>query len=372
MTIPCIGYGVGMTCRSILAGGIAAGYKAELHTSRYDPDPRVNIPVRAVLPQISRLLPYARLKGVTDAILHSRYLASLRDGDVAYLWPSVPLSVFEAIRKRGNPIIVEAVNTRMAVAKQVLDRAYRELGIEPTHGITDDRVREQAARFALCDGIFTPSPATEAALAGTPLESRTIRSSYGTWLPPESETGTRRYRGDPVTFLFLGSVCVRKGCHHLLETWRRMPRTAVLRLVGNIEPALERAYADVLDQENVVVSGFTRDVAREYRSADVFVLPSLEEGDSIACYEAASFGLPIIASAAGAGRIGADTDAIRIVDTSDIDAFYSVLSSFAALRENREEWSLRVRAAVRNYDWSIVGARSFAALGAYLARLPAI
>lgn len=366
MTIPCIGYGVGMTCRSLIAGAISGGYRADLFTTRYDRDDRVSIPVRSVLPQISRVIPYSRLKGIADDVLHARYLASLRDGDIAYLWPSVPLSVYEAVRKRQIVIIAEAVNTRMAVAKPVLDAAYESLGLAPAHGISDDRAREQAARYALCDGIFTPSPATEIAFAGTDLSGRTIPSSYGTWLPAATRPGRITASGDPVRFLFVGSVCVRKGSHHLLEVWRRMPPTALLRLVGSVEPALAALYRDVLNQDNVSVGGFTKDVVSEYLDADVFVLPSLEEGDSIVCYEASSHGLPVVASPAGAGRIGAQAGSVRVIDPSDIDAFHAELTAFERSADLRSEWGRRSRIAVQDYDWSKVGPRSFAALLAFL------
>lgn len=368
MTIPCIGYGVGMTCRSILAGAIAAGYRADLSTTRYDSDSRVNIPVHSLLPQFTRNMPYARIKGLADSFLHARYLASLRDGDIAYLWPSVPLAVFAAIKKRRIPIIAEAVNTRMAVAKPILDAAYAGLGLEPNHGITDDRVREQTARYALCDGIFVPSPATEAAMIGSPLEGKTIAASYGTWLPAANDLSSLKSPDSPVTFLFVGSVCVRKGSHHLLEAWRRMPTSARLRLVGSVEPALARLYQDVLDQENVSIGGFTNDVATEYRSADVFVLPSLEEGDSIVCYEASAYGLPVIASAVGAGRMGAATGSARIINTADVEALAGELMSFAQSGDLRREWGERARRAVQDYDWAKVGPRSFAAMHDFLQR----
>jgi glycosyltransferase involved in cell wall biosynthesis len=106
----------------------------------------------------------------------------------------------------------------------------------------------------------------------------------------------------------------------------------------------------------------------EYRAADVAVLPSLEEGDPIATYEAAAQGLPVIASALGAGRIGAETGAVDIVDPQDIEALRAKLSSYAADEDLRRKRGEHCRAASLAYDWSRVAPERLDRLFAFLAR----
>lgn len=366
--LPCADVGVGKTCRSLLVAAQAAGWRADLFTVRMNGREPGLAALHTLAPAPLRFLPYRFLRPHILSRLTRAYLAALRDDDIAWLWPSVPLAVYEAVAARGLPIVAEAINTRMAVAKPILDAAYDRLGLAPGHGITAARIADQAARHALCDAIFTPSPATEAALAGTGLDGLAVPTSYGTWVPETLPPRNPRPDGAPVTFLFLGAVCVRKGAHLLLEAWRRAPRNARLRLVGGVEPAIATRFADVLASPSVSAPGFRRDVARELAAADVYVLPSLEEGDPIATYEAAAHGLPVIASPTGAGRIGAETGAVSILAVADIEVLRARLADFAGSADLRRHWGDRARAAALEYDWSVVAPQRFARLIAHLGR----
>ncbi len=366
MTNPCETVGVGRTCRSILAASIAAGYRADLTTPRFDGEIPAGIPVRTGGLGIVRYLPFGRR--LAGAALHRRYLGGLEEGDIAYLWPSVPIPVYESLARRGVTIVTESVNTRMAAAKPVLDAAYDALGLPPAHGITELRIAIQNLRQVLCTAIFAPSPATERAFLGTPVADRIVPASYGTWVPKHLPDRPAREPGRPVTFVFVGSVCVRKGAHLLLDAWRRPPPGARLRLVGEVEPAIRARFADVLAADTVSAIGFSRDVPGELMRADVALLPSLEEGDPIATYEAAAHGLPMIASEAGAGRIGAETGVIEIIDPADIEAFRARLRRHAADEELRRTQGALARVAASGYDWSRVGPERFDRLFAFLAR----
>ncbi len=366
MTNPCETVGVGRTCRSILASAIAAGYRADLVTARFDGEIPTGLRVRDGVPSLIRHLPFGRR--LADGALHRRYLDALDEGDIAYIWPSVPVQVYERLARRGVAIVTESVNTRMAAAKPVLDAAYDALGMQPAHGITELRIAIQNLRQVLCTAIFAPSPVTERAFTGTPVADRIIPASYGTWVPKVLPDRPASTPGRPVTFVFVGSVCVRKGAHFLLEAWRRPPPGARLRLVGEIEPAIRTRFADVLASDTVSAAGFSHDVAAELLRADVALLPSLEEGDPIATYEAAAHGLPVIASAAGAGRIGAETGAIDIVDPYNIEALRDRLAAYATDADMRRARGAFARSAALGYDWSRVGPERFDRLFAFLAR----
>jgi glycosyltransferase involved in cell wall biosynthesis len=285
------------------------------------------------------------------------------------------LKTHEIVARRGNPIILEGINSRMAHAKQILDEAYDAFGAPPAHGITEARIAEEDEKIALAATIFAPSALVETALAETPLESRFLRSSYGVDTSRRRPSRTRpvpKGENDPVVYMFCGYACVRKGIHHLLDIWPQMPRNAYLKLVGQIEPVIAERYANVLASDRVETTGFTSDPALHYAEADIFVLPSLEEGDPLVSYEAAFFGLPSVTSHIGGGRLGEEHPDIRsLVEPADSDAFEAALVALHVDAERRVETGRASAEVARAYDWMRVGAKRLQMLERFLPDIPA-
>ena len=367
MSKPCAGVGVGATCRALLQGALIAGHRPELFTSRDDAHNAEPFPLHSYAPGLLRLLPHRLSRRVTVPRAHLDFARHLPLADVAYLWPSVPTGVFRAVRDVERPLVGEAINTRMADAKPILDAAFESLGVRPSHRISDARIRVEAENLALMDYIFSPSPATDASLARGLAHHRILPSSYGVWVPPHLPARRAKATGEPVTFLFVGLSCIRKGLHHLLEVWKDVPKNAHLRIAGMNQPELWNLFADVFAQENVSATGFTPHVVAEYTKADALVLPSLEEGDPLVIYEAAARGLPVLASQVGSGRIGAETGAIHTLDTANVAALRQAVETFTRHEDLRRDWGDRARAASFHYDWSKVAARRFALLAKVLA-----
>jgi glycosyltransferase involved in cell wall biosynthesis len=122
-------------------------------------------------------------------------------------------------------------------------------------------------------------------------------------LPPRG-----RRPGRPAALRSRGNWVDRKGTLDLLDAFGRLPPgLATLHLVGRTD--IDRRYASLvharlarpdLDGRVVVHGPVTRDeVARFYRSADVFVLPSYREPYGTVYGEAMAAGLPVVGWRAG-------------------------------------------------------------------------
>jgi glycosyltransferase involved in cell wall biosynthesis len=144
---------------------------------------------------------------------------------------------------------------------------------------------------------------------------------------------------------------------------------ATLRVVGGGPelPALRRQAAALGVGDRVRFLGETADdeaVRREYRRADLFCLPSRQEGFGIALLEAMAAGTPIVAADAGAiPEVAPDGEAALLVPPGDPAALA------AAVRRVLEDGALRRRLRragrerVRRYSWPMVARRFLAALG---------
>lgn len=105
---------------------------------------------------------------------------------------------------------------------------------------------------------------------------------------------------DKKIVLFVGWLIERKGVGYLLEAASRIKNRDVLFLIignGILEDSL-RMQAKSLGLENIKFLGAkdSKDIPYWMSAADIFVLPSLSEGRPNVVAEAASSGLPVIAT----------------------------------------------------------------------------
>jgi glycosyltransferase involved in cell wall biosynthesis len=99
--------------------------------------------------------------------------------------------------------------------------------------------------------------------------------------------------------LFVGRLSVQKNLSLLIEAVLQMRTSVFLDIVGEGE---EREHLEALilkyKLQNVMLHGKKtgKELIELYKSADIFVLPSLKEGVSLAMLEALAAGLPVVAS----------------------------------------------------------------------------
>lgn len=112
-----------------------------------------------------------------------------------------------------------------------------------------------------------------------------------------SRLGTER------VFLYMGRISTEKNVEALLQAWRLVD-TAGCRLVivgdGPLRSTLQNSYGQM---DNVLWWGYESDLATRVallQSAEVFLLPSLVEGLSLALLEAMASGCACVATDAGA------------------------------------------------------------------------
>lgn len=293
------------------------------------------------------------------AFAEGRFLSGLHRGDLAYLWPSSSLRLYRRCREAGCLVVSETINTLLFNSKRILDEEFAALGLPLSHGLTESAAEEERACMELSDYIFSPSPGvTESILAAGIAPSKILQSSYGLEaseiLPPKGPRSVNR----PVTAIFVGTICVRKGIHLLFEAWKKAGARARLLVVGRVSPEaeaiLERALKANPDIEHI---DFVDDLRPIYRDADFLILPSLEEGSPLVSYLALGAGLPLLVSPMGAGGIVEDGKDGLIVDPHDADGLAEAIRRLVADSGLRARMAEAAYAKAPYYTWEKVAAR---------------
>lgn len=191
--------------------------------------------------------------------------------------------------------------------------------------------------------------------------------------------GLRRARSEPrggpderpPTVLTVARQYPRKDTRSLLEAMpavrAALPR-ARLRVVGGGPelPALRRRAADLGLDESVTFLGEVarrEQVLREYAGADVFCLPSLQEGFGIVFLEAMATGLPIVACRAGAvPEVVPDGEVGLLVPPSDPPSLAEALLGVLRAPDLAQRLATAGRKRVERYDWRRVAERFVSAV----------
>ena len=110
----------------------------------------------------------------------------------------------------------------------------------------------------------------------------------------------------PLKLLCVGRLIERKGQHHLIDAVKRLTDEGInvrLDLVGtgDARPANEAQVARLGLSDRVRFLGYVprEEIARHYTTAHVFVLPSYNEGMSVALLEAMASGLAVLVTPTG-------------------------------------------------------------------------
>jgi glycosyltransferase involved in cell wall biosynthesis len=169
---------------------------------------------------------------------------------------------------------------------------------------------------------------------------------------------------EPV-LLFAGSLIERKGLRALLvamaQIHRRHPAHRLVLIGDGPKRAELETQARALGIGEVVdfMGSLSPDeVARRMRRAEMFVLPSLEEGQGVALLEALASGTPAIA-----GRTGGIPDQLspkwgELVEPGDSQALADSILGLIDAPARRQAMGRAAAAGVRaSYDWPVIARR---------------
>ena len=170
------------------------------------------------------------------------------------------------------------------------------------------------------------------------------------------------YQG-PIRLLCVGRLIERKGHRDLIEAGRRLIKSGFqirCQFVGTGDA--EEEYKTLIEEAGLEsVFEFSGYVPRErmpqiYASADVFVLPSYNEGMSISALEAMAAGLPLILSKTGG------TDVLVVegrngfrFEPGDVDSLYTCILRMIQNKELAREMGYESQRYSAMFSWDAIG-----------------
>ena len=193
--------------------------------------------------------------------------------------------------------------------------------------------------------------------------ARIVSLPNGVPVPDEPWRRRQDWREAPLA-VFVGRLAPEKGLRTLVRAWptvRAAHPTARLTLVGEgpERPALEALIAELGLAEAVDLPGASADPGPCLRAADLFVLPSHEEGMSVALLEAMALGVPLVASAIpGNQSLVTDREHGRLAPPGDPDAPAGAILSQWADPDRAAEMAAAARVrVVEGYSIAAVARR---------------
>lgn len=148
---------------------------------------------------------------------------------------------------------------------------------------------------------------------------------------------------DAFVFVNVGGLYEQKNQRVIIEALRRVPDAyLVIAGAGELADELNRLAADLGDRVRLIGRVDAERMGDVLALADAFVFPSRYEGRPLALIEAASAGLPIIASPIAENR-EVTKDAVAYAGVDDVDAWAAAMRRMVDDSNFREDLRRRVK-----------------------------
>lgn len=212
---------------------------------------------------------------------------------------SLGLLTARTVKRRGNIFIVNRSSHHILAQKVILEELATNWAWDELIP-SQESIERELEEYELADKIIVPSKASYDSFSAQNVNmDKVVINPFP--LTKNTEPNSASMRRD---ILFVGSVTLRKGFHTLVKAFNSLNMPGVkLHVVGIYSKEfLIFLRKNGLDLVNVVFYGplNSTTLIRFYRTIDVLVLPSIEDGWGMVVNEAMVQGcIPIVSTGAG-------------------------------------------------------------------------
>jgi glycosyltransferase involved in cell wall biosynthesis len=272
--------------------------------SRPVPD---SVEVHPTLARGKLRVPYKLVGKLRALALHDKIVARRLEKlagqvDVIHLWPCAALETIKTAKRLGIPTVLERPNAHTRLCYEVVAAECKRVGIQTPHGdyqpsevvLDREEAEFEATDFLLCASEFAARSFLD---RGFPA-AKILRHQYGFDESEYFPETMLRTPGRKFTALFVGVDAVRKGLHLATEAWLGSPaaKDGTFFIAGELTQEYTERFAKDLSSASIVQLGHRSDVPRLMQSADILLMPSIEECFALVCAEAIGAGCVPLAS----------------------------------------------------------------------------
>jgi glycosyltransferase involved in cell wall biosynthesis len=267
--------------------------------------------------------------------------------DRVYAFTQVGLEALQWAKAAGVPTVLDNPNGHIVGFREVYLREANRWGGWPYLGHPTRRmVQRVEEEYALADRIRVSSAWAKQSMIsrGVPADKISVIPQVidlSRFTPPVN----RPPASGPLRVCYVGSLDLRKGFVYLLRAVRAI-RNVSLHIVGATgDRASRRLFAR--EQAGLSVSAVPGDPVPAYHAAELFVLPSLEDGFGFVVAEAMACGLPVVVTdQCGAAELVSPGKTGWVVPAGDSDALAAAIADALAHRADLAEMGRAARATV--------------------------
>lgn len=231
------------------------------------------------------------------------------------------------VKQTGGRYFCDRGSSHIRFQDQILREEHARWKL-PFAGIDPRVIAREEAEYALADAVSVPSDfvADSFVRMGHPRD-KLFLNPYGARL--ERFHPVAQPDSDAFVVIFVGQVSLRKGFLYLLEAFNRLRHPhKKLKVIGAVAPALEPLLGRYsLDRVEFLGNVPNADLSGHYSTANVMVLPSIEEGLGMVIGEALACGCPVIAS---------EHTGARAMFTDGIEGYVVPIRAVDALADNMQ------------------------------------
>lgn len=352
------GSGPAESCVQIVRHFRSAGLRTRLFVGREKKRIPQTLEVSRAIPRIFNPMPWRPLVDVAAHLVDEAFRRALvtTEPGIAYFWPTPSADLVEYAKAQGWLVVREMTNRTLQAAKISLDEAFARAGESRPHHIDQSRVDVELDLLRRFDFIFSSNDDVDQSLREAGVEEkRILKTSFG-WAEDRFDgfAGANLDTGELVIG-YIGTISIGKGVIDLLEAWKSWPGRGRLKLAGPVDWSMATAMSQAAAEARTEVLGYVDDIEGFYKSCDIVVIPTVDEGGPQVTYEAAAVGSTIVATPMARARFLKDGRNAMLVPIHDPAAIANCFTRLANDKDLRRKLGDQAREDVARFAYENVG-----------------